>query len=90
MQIKEYKQKIVDLSADPNNPNLVKNMLKEKDIEIQILKKKLKIPKGHHIQSPELLFMQAKRDEFYKDMLKYKERVTQYQIKSSSTRKEWL
>ena len=54
-------------------------MLKEKDTEIQILKKKLKILERHHIQTPKLISVQTERDEFNRDMLKYKEQVTQYQ-----------
>lgn len=57
----------------PNNPKLVKNLLKEKEIEIQILKKNLKIPEGHDVQTPELVSLQTKRDEFCRDMLKFKE-----------------
>lgn len=79
MQIKDYKQKIVKLGVDPNNPELVKNLLKEKDIEIKILNKNLKIIEGHHIQTLKLVCMQTKRDEFYKDVLNYKEKGTQYQ-----------
>jgi hypothetical protein len=62
------------LGVDPNNLEPIKNPLKEKYIEIYILKKKLKIPVGHHIQTPKLISVQTKRDEFYRDMLKYKEK----------------
>ena len=44
VKIKECKKKIVDLGVDPNNPLPIKNLMKEKDTDIQILKKKLKIP----------------------------------------------
>lgn len=43
------------------------------------MKKKIKIPQGHHIQSPELISIQTERDDVHRDMLKYKEQVVQYQ-----------
>ena len=64
-------QKIIDLGVDPANAKPVKDFLKEKDIEIQILKKKLKIPNTQHIESPELVSLQAERDKYYKEMLMY-------------------
>lgn len=65
------------MGADPNNSKPVKNLLKEKEVEIKVLKKKIKIPEGHHIQTPKLVSLQIGKDEVYRDMLKFKERVTQ-------------
>ena len=45
LQIKDYKQKIIDLGVDPTNFELVKNLLKEKEVEIQVLKKNSKFQK---------------------------------------------
>ena len=67
------------MGAKPNNILLVKNVLKEKEIEIQILKKKLKIPEGHHVQTPELVSIQTERDGFYRDVVKFKEQVIEFQ-----------
>lgn len=52
------------MGADPNNLEPVKKLFKEKDIEIERLKKKPKIPEGHHIQTPEVVALQIERDEF--------------------------
>ena len=47
--MKELQQKIVDLGSDPSDPKLDKDLLKEKDNGLQIMKKKLKIPDTQHI-----------------------------------------
>ena len=64
-------QKVIELGIDPSNTNPIKDLIKEKDIEIQVLKKKLKIPNTQHIQTPELLAFQEERDKIYKEMLMY-------------------
>lgn len=58
VKIKEYKQRMIDLGVDPNNPQPVKNLIKEKENEIHILKKKLKILETRQIQTPKLVALQ--------------------------------
>ena len=44
LQTKELQQKLIELGIDPKNTKAMKYLNKENDNEIQVLKKKLKIP----------------------------------------------
>lgn len=65
----------MDFGDDPNSQEHVKNLLKDKENEIQILKKKLKILATQHIQTLELMSLQDEKDTIYREMLQYKEQV---------------
>lgn len=78
MCIKEYKKKIIYMGDDPRNIEPVNHFLKEKENEIQILKKKSRIPEAWHIKTLELITLQSEKDEFYKYMVKFKEWVNKY------------
>ena len=64
------------MGIDPSNYKPVKDLIKEKDNEIQILKKKLEIPNTQHIQSPKLVALQEESYKIYKEMMLYKEQVS--------------
>ena len=66
----------------------MKELIKEKDNEIQTLKKKLKIPNTQHVQTPKLVTLQEERDKIYKEMLMYKEQVAQLKEDNSNLEKE--
>lgn len=63
------------MGIDPNNPDPIKKLHKEKETKIQILKKKLKTLESQHIQTLELIPLQSEIDDFSKDMVKFKEWV---------------
>lgn len=87
-QIKELQQKIIDLGSNLNNSKPIKDLIKEKDNEIHILKKKLKIPNTWHIQYPKYVALQEKRDMIYQEIMLYKEQVAQYKESHRSLEKD--
>jgi hypothetical protein len=54
IQINELERKIISLGEDPKNMTVVGDLIKEKDNEINILKKKINVPDVQHVQTPEL------------------------------------
>ena len=70
-------KKVIELGNDPNNTKPVKDLNKEKDNELHVLKKKLKIQDTQHIQTPDIVALEEERDKIYKEILMYKEQVTQ-------------
>jgi hypothetical protein len=54
IHINELERKIISLGADPKNPTVVGDLIKEKDNKINILKKNLNVPDVQHVQTPEL------------------------------------
>jgi hypothetical protein len=54
IHINELERKIISLGEDPKNPIVVGDLIKEKDNEINILKKKINVLDVQHVQTPEL------------------------------------
>jgi hypothetical protein len=52
MRVEDLEQWVIDLGANPQDVASVQALMKTKDIEIQALKKKLKIPGIDHVQTP--------------------------------------
>lgn len=80
-------QKIIELGIDSSISNPITYLFEEKDNKIQILKKKLKILNTQNIQYPELVALQEERDQIYKEMLMYKEKVAWYKKDNSALEK---
>ena len=49
--IKEFEYRVVDLGYNPNDPNPIQALLKYNDIEIWILKEKIKILDIDYVQT---------------------------------------
>ena len=54
---------------------IVADLIKEKNNEIQILNKKLKMSATQYQDSPDLIALQEEKDKVYKEMLVFKEQV---------------
>jgi hypothetical protein len=50
--MEDLEQWVVNLGANPKDVASVQALMKTKDTEIQALKKKLKIPRIDHVQTP--------------------------------------
>lgn len=92
IQIRELQQNILYLGFDPSISKPVKGILKERDNEIQNLKKKMKIPSTQHIEYLEFIALQEERDKHHKEVLVYKEQVSQHKddIMALAKEKAWL
>jgi hypothetical protein len=52
ININELERNITSLWVDPKNLNVVRDLIKEKDNEIDILNKMLNVPDAQHVQTP--------------------------------------
>ena len=59
--INNLQQKLVEVVKDKSDTQILQKLIKEKDDEIQIFKKKFNIPKTPHIQSIELLALKEEK-----------------------------
>lgn len=62
IRINELEQWIIVLGLDPNDANFLQALIKSKNIEIQVLKKKLKMLYFDHVQALKLQEMQREND----------------------------
>ena len=51
IQIKKLQGDIISLGTEPNNVQVTKKLLEQKDNTIQVLKKNLKVPNTQHAHS---------------------------------------
>ena len=66
----------------------VENLVKEKDYEIQRIKKKLQIPTTLHPDAPKLMVLQEGKDKIYKEMLLYKDQAIELKQRIGELEKE--
>jgi len=79
IQIKNLQRDIVSLGNKPNNMQVTKKLLEEKDNTIQVLKKKLKVPNAEHVQYSELFALQEEKEKVYQEMMDYKRKLLNMQ-----------
>ena len=70
--IKELEDKIVTLSSNPSDGSQIKSLITTKDNEISNLKKQLKIPNVHLVQTIELKMVEQEKEYLLETMVKYK------------------
>ena len=61
IQIKKLHGDIISLGTEPNNVQVTKKLLEEKDNTIQLLKNKFKVPNNQHVQFLELIALQEEK-----------------------------
>jgi hypothetical protein len=61
IRVEELEQWIIKIRANPKDEASIQAIIKTKDKEIQVLKKKLKIPGIDHVHTPEIQTIQAKK-----------------------------
>ena len=71
IQIKNLQGDIISLGTEPNNMQVIKKLLEEKDNTIQVLKKKLKVSNAEHVQFSELFALQEEKEKVYQEMMDY-------------------
>ena len=76
-QIKKLEDDLVAVGGKYGEKKSAKNLLEGKDKNIQLLKKKLKIPDSDHPQTHELLILQKERDELQEEVLNLKANLLQ-------------
>jgi hypothetical protein len=54
IHINELERKIISLGEDPKNMTIVGDLIKHKDNEIKVLKKKINVPNVQDVQTLEL------------------------------------
>jgi hypothetical protein len=62
LKVEDLERRLVKMRDDATNEEPVQRMLNEKDNEISILKKKLKMSDVDHVQTPELLVIQKEKE----------------------------
>ena len=63
VRIKTLERILLELSSNPRDVQAAKKLLQDKDNQIAKLKKQLKLPGPHPVDTPELIEMQGERDE---------------------------
>jgi hypothetical protein len=79
IQINELERKIISLGEDPKNMTIVGDLIKEKDNEIKILKKKINVPDVQHVQTPELQASHEEKEQLYQQLLESRKIIEQLQ-----------
>jgi hypothetical protein len=62
----------MDVGAEPDNMQPIKNMIEEKENTIQVMKKKLKIPENEHVQTTKLTTLQREKYSLQEELMNYK------------------
>ena len=79
LQIKRLQGDLVILGIEPNNTQLTKKLLEEKENTIQMLKQKLKVPGAQHVQYSELTVLQQEKEKIHQEMMDYKGKMLKLQ-----------
>lgn len=70
-KFKKVEKNIISLRVDPKDPKPVKSILDEKENQIQLIKKKLKILNTAHVQQEELIALQMEKYKHYQEIQKH-------------------
>ena len=79
IQIKKLQGDIISLGTEPNNVQVMKKFLEEKDNTIQVLEKNLKVPNTEHVQYSELFTVHEEKEKVYQEMMDYKGKLLKMQ-----------
>jgi hypothetical protein len=90
MRVEELEQWVIDLGENPQDAASIEALMKTKDIEIQALKKNLKIPRIDHVQTPELQVMQQEKDQLLRKIVQMKDQMEMYEKKIEALKKGFL
>jgi hypothetical protein len=63
MSVEDLEKKLVKMRDDATNEEPIQKMLSDKDNEISILKKKLKLSNVDHVKTPDILVIQKEKDK---------------------------
>lgn len=67
------------LGGDPKYAASVQDLIKSKDLDIQALKKRLKIPNLEHVQTPELQVVQQEKEQLLAIMSEMNRKMENYE-----------
>jgi hypothetical protein len=79
LKIIDLQENIIALGANPDDPEPVQSLVKENDVEIQVLKEKHKIPTTEHVQTKELMEFQQEKEKLVEQVMELNEKVNQYE-----------
>jgi len=73
IRVEELEQWVMDLGSNPKDVASMQTLVKNKDIYIHELKRRIKIHGIEHVQTLELQIIQALKDQFMKKMVQMEE-----------------
>jgi len=63
--VEEIERKIISIGIYPNHPIFVGDLIKKKDTNIKVLKKRLNIPEAQHVQTREIQVIYKEKDKLF-------------------------
>jgi hypothetical protein len=75
MRIDDLEKKLVKVRDDATNEEHIQKMVSDKDNEISILKKQLKLFDVDHVQTPKLLVIQKEKEKLIEVITKLNEQI---------------
>jgi hypothetical protein len=71
-RIVELEKNIIALGINPKDPIYMGELVKQKDTEIKVLRKRLNLPEAQHVQTPELQASYEEKEQLYHQLNKSK------------------
>ena len=66
------------MGSNPQDIKTVQSLFKEKDTQIKVLKKKIKIPDIDHVQTQEIQVMQQEKDQLAQQIIQLSNQLDIY------------
>jgi hypothetical protein len=69
-RVEEIERKIISIGIYPKDPIVVGDLIKKKDTDIKVLKKRLNIPKAQHVQTREIQVIYKEKEKLFLQLKK--------------------
>ena len=93
MDVRLDKINVPDLmvsGTEPDNIQMDKKLLEDKENTIQVLKKNIKVKRVQHVQLSELMVLQQEKEKIPQEMMDYKHKVLKFQEENQAWEVERL